>query len=77
MKRWPVVVLVSLALVLLLSPAIIGRLAERRVDHSLSRIERENEDIRAIQSERFKRGWFTSEGQYRIELNDGLLAQPY
>jgi len=74
MKRWLIVVIIATAVVLLLSPGIIGRLAERNIDSSLSRVDLENDDI-LIEAEAFSRGWFTSAGRHRVVLQGGLLAE--
>ncbi|MDX1481710.1 MAG: DUF945 family protein [Woeseiaceae bacterium] len=73
MNRWLVALLIALALIRLLSPGIVGRLAEKNIDRSLARVDLENENL-AIESQRFERGWFTSEGRHRIELTSGALA---
>ncbi len=72
MKKGVVVVLILLALVVLVSPAIVGRLAEKSMDENLNWAAQESGDVR-VTSENFKRGWFSSEGQHRIELNEGEL----
>ena len=72
MKRWVVVLLVLLAVVLLVSPGIVGQLAERSLKDSLSWAERESADFR-VTEEAFDRGWFTAVGRHRIELKHGDL----
>ena len=72
MKKGVVGVLILLALVVLVSPAIVGRLAEKSMDENLNWAAQESGEVR-VTSENFKRGWFSSEGQHRIELNDGEL----
>jgi len=72
-KRWLVLLLVILAVVLLLSPGIIGRLAEKNIDESLSRVDLDNESI-SIEAESFRRGWFTSAGRHRVLLQRGIVA---
>lgn len=74
MKRWIIVLLVALALVLLLSPGLIGRLAEQNLDEHMSWVDAENDDI-VIESKRFDRGWFTSEGRHRVSLTDETIAE--
>jgi uncharacterized protein YdgA (DUF945 family) len=71
-KKGIVVVLLALALVLLLSPGIIGRLAERSVDDSFDWAARDSGEI-IVSSTGFDRGWFTSAGQHRVELREGEL----
>ena len=72
MKKGVVGVLILLALVVLVSPAIVGRLAEKTMDENLNWAAQESGEVR-VTSENFKRGWFSSEGQHRIELNEGDL----
>ena len=72
MKKGVVAVLVLLALVVLISPAIVGRLAEKSMDESLSWAAQESGEVR-VTSENFTRGWFSSEGTHRVELRDGDL----
>ena len=69
MKRWIVVLLVVLSVVVLISPGIIGRLTERDLEDSISRAAVESPEI-TISTESFDRGWFSSTGRHRIELND-------
>lgn len=72
MKKGIVVLLIALALVLLVSPGIIGRLAEQSVDNSFDQAAQDSGEI-AISSTGFERGWFTSAGQHRVELREGEL----
>jgi uncharacterized protein YdgA (DUF945 family) len=72
MKRWVVVLLVLLAVVLLVSPGIVGQLAERSLKDSIRWAESESEDFR-VTEETFDRGWFTAAGRHRIELKRGDL----
>ncbi len=72
MNRWLVAVLVTLALIVLVSPGIVGRLAEKSVEENLNLAAGENDDI-VVTTESFDRGWFTSEGRHRIELRQGAL----
>lgn len=69
MKKGIVALLVILALVVLISPGIVGRLAEKSVEDQMQWAADENQEI-VITSERFDRSWFSSEGQHRIELGD-------
>lgn len=73
-KKSVVIVLVLLAVVVLVSPAIVGRLAERSMDENLKWAASESGAVK-ITSEHYDRGWFSSEGQHRVELREGdLLA---
>jgi uncharacterized protein YdgA (DUF945 family) len=71
-KKGVVGVLVLLAVVVLVSPAIVGRLAEKSMDESLNWAAQESGEVR-VTSENFTRGWFSSEGTHRVELRDGDL----
>ena len=72
MNRWLVAALVTLALIVLVSPGIVGHLAEKSVEENLNLAAGENDDI-VVTTESFDRGWFTSEGRHRIELRQGAL----
>lgn len=67
MKRWVVVLLVVLAAVVLVSPGIVGRLAERNLESNLEWAAQEA-GATALTGGSFDRGWFTSEGTRRIEI---------
>ena len=69
MKRWVVILLVVLAVLLLISPGIIGRMTERSIEDSIALARVETPEV-TISTERFDRGWFTSAGRHRIELSD-------
>jgi uncharacterized protein YdgA (DUF945 family) len=71
-KKSVVIVLVLLATVVLVSPAIVGRLAEHSMDENLNWAASESGAVK-VTSEHYDRGWFSSEGQHRIELNEGDL----
>ncbi len=72
MNRWFIAALITLALVFLVSPAIVGRLAERSVEENLNFAAGKSDEI-VITTESFERGWFTSEGRHRIELGAGEI----
>lgn len=72
-KKGIVALLVVLALVIIVSPGIVGRIAEKSVDENLNWAARNSGDV-VVSSENFDRGWFSSEGQHRIEIKDGELA---
>jgi uncharacterized protein YdgA (DUF945 family) len=69
LRKSIVVLLVIAAIVVLVSPGIIGRLAEESVDSNLQWAADENEGI-AVTAVRFDRGWFSSEGRHRIDVHD-------
>jgi len=72
-KKGIVALLVVLALVVLVSPALIGRLAEKSVDENLNWAAAESGEL-VVTSTGFDRGWFSSEGQHRVEIGDGQLS---
>jgi uncharacterized protein YdgA (DUF945 family) len=74
MKRWLVVLLVLLALIILVSPGIIGRLAEQNMEENIEWAESESPGVH-ITTETFDRGWFTSEGQHRVVLQGGRFRE--
>ena len=65
MKKSIVALLVLLALVVLVSPGIVGHFAERSVNRQAEWAVDENREL-DITSEGFDRGWFTSAGQHRV-----------
>jgi len=69
-NRWFVGALITLALIVLVSPGIVGHLAEKRVEENLVFATSESDEI-VVTTESFERGWFTSEGRHRIALRDG------
>lgn len=73
MKKSLVAVLVVLALIIIVSPGILGRMAEKSVDENLNRAAEQQGDI-VVSSDNFDRGWFSSEGQHRIEVKGGNLG---
>ena len=69
MKRWVVILLVVLAVLVLVSPGIIGRMTERSIEESIEQARVESPAV-TISTESFDRGWFTSVGRHRIELSN-------
>jgi len=67
-KRWIVVSIVLLALIIMISPAIVGRMAERSIEANIDWSEQETDGL-TITTESFARGWFTSVGQHRVALD--------
>lgn len=67
MKKGIVALLLILALVVLVSPGLVGRLAEQSVETQLQWAADENREI-VITSNKFDRGWFSSEGQHRVAI---------
>jgi len=73
-KKGFVALLLVLAVVVLISPAIVGHLAERSMDESLDWAASERQEL-VVTSQGFDRGWFSSEGQHRVEVGDGELQE--
>ena len=73
MKRWLVVLLVVVAVVVLVSPGIIGRIAEKNLEENIKWAESESTGIE-IRTESFDRGWFTSVGRHRVVLNGASFS---
>ena len=74
MKRWLVALLVLLALVILIAPGIVGRLAEDNMNREIDWVESENPGV-DIRTETFERRWFTSEGRHRVVLTGGQFRE--
>lgn len=74
MKKWLVALLVLAAVILLLSPGIIGRLAEKQVQENAQWADDENVEF-SVSTESFDRGWFSSAGRHRIVLKSDELQQ--
>ena len=72
MKKGIFALIIVVALAVLITPGVIGHLAEQGVNDSLEWVDSENGDF-IITSNEFERGWFTSSGQHRIELLQGDL----
>jgi uncharacterized protein YdgA (DUF945 family) len=68
-----VALLLTLAVIVFVSPGIVGRLAEKSVEENLEFAVSENDEV-VITTESFSRGWFTSEGRHRIMLRDGPVS---
>lgn len=74
MKKSIVAALVLLALAVIVSPGIVGRVAENSMDRSLEWAAQESGEV-SVTSERFERGWFSSAGQHRVSLKEGDLLE--
>ncbi len=74
LKKSIVFLVVGLAIIILISPGIVGRLAQKSMDTGLERASEEPAEVR-ITAENFDRGWFSSAGRHRIELRDGRLNE--
>jgi uncharacterized protein YdgA (DUF945 family) len=71
-KKGFVAVLIILAIVVLVSPAIVGRIAEQSMSENLEWAAQESGEV-SMTAQSFARGWFSSEGQHRFELQEGEL----
>jgi uncharacterized protein YdgA (DUF945 family) len=69
-KKSFVFLLLALALVVIVSPGIVGKLAEQSMDENLDWAATESREFK-VTSQGFDRGWFSSAGRHRIELNAG------
>lgn len=72
MKKGVVGLLIVLAILVLISPGLIGRLAEKSMDENLDWAATETQEL-TVTSQGFDRGWFSSEGQHRVTIRDGDL----
>ena len=72
MKKSVLVLLLLLVLIIIVSPGIVGKLAEQTVDENLEWAARESGEL-VVSAENYDRGWFSSEGQHRIEIGEGGL----
>lgn len=72
MKKGFVALLIMAALIVLVSPGIVGHLAEKALDEQLARAATESGEL-VLRPEGFDRGWFSSEGRHRVELRGGRL----
>ncbi len=72
MKKSVIALILVAVLVIIVSPGIIGGLAERSVDKNLDWAAKESGEL-IVTSSTFERGWFSSEGQHRVELGNGQL----
>ena len=73
MKKGFVALLLALAVIVLVSPGLIGKLAEESMDENLRWAATETPEV-SITSQGYDRGGFSSEGQHRVEVHDGELA---
>jgi uncharacterized protein YdgA (DUF945 family) len=69
-KKGFVILLLALAVIVLVSPGLVGHLAEKSMDENLDWAATESPEL-TITSQGFDRGWFSSEGQHRVELRQG------
>ena len=67
MKKGVLALIIILALVVLVSPGIVGRMAESSMEEQAQWAAGSASEI-VITTEKFDRGWFSSEGVHRVEL---------
>lgn len=72
MKKGLLALAGMLALAVLVTPGIIGQLAEKSVDENLLWAVSRNGDV-AVSATDFEGSWFASSGRHRFELQDGQL----
>lgn len=72
MKKSVIALILVAVLIVIVSPGIIGKLAEDSVSENLNRAAEKSGELIVISSG-FERGWFSSEGQHRIEIGDGSI----
>jgi uncharacterized protein YdgA (DUF945 family) len=73
-KRWLVVLLVLLAVIILVSPGIVGRIAEKNLEENIEWAESEAGAIE-FRTESFDRGWFTSVGRHRLLISETAFSE--
>ena len=74
MKKSVIVLILLAVMVIIISPGLIGKLAEERVSENLNWAAEESGEL-VVTSVGFDRGWFSSEGQHRIEVGEGTLRE--
>lgn len=72
MKKSVIALILLAVLVIIVSPGIVGKLAEDSVGENINWAAEESGEL-VVTSEGFDRGWFSSEGQHRVALGDGQL----
>ena len=72
MKKSVIALILFAVIVIIVSPAIVGKFAEESVGENLNWAASESGEL-VVTSEGFDRGWFSSEGQHRVEIGDGQL----
>jgi len=72
LKKSVIALILVAVLIIIVSPGIIGKLAEDSVSENLNRAAEESGELIVI-SGGFDRGWFSSEGQHRVEIGEGSI----
>lgn len=72
MKKSVLALILFAVLVVIVSPGIVGKLAEDTVGENLNWAAQESGEL-VVTSDGFDRGWFSSAGQHRVTLGEGQL----
>ncbi len=72
MKKSVLALILFAVIIIIVSPGLIGRLAEDSVGENLNWAAEESGEL-VVTSEGFDRGWFSSEGQHRVALGEGSI----
>ena len=72
MKKSVLALIFFAVLIIIVSPGIVGKFAENTVGENLNWAAQESGEL-VVTSEGFDRGWFSSEGQHRVEIANGSL----
>ena len=72
MKKGVIALILVAVLVIIVSPGIVGKIAEQSVGDNLNWAAEQSGEL-VVTSDGFDRGWFSSEGQHRVALGDGQL----
>lgn len=76
MKKFLIVIVVAVLLVLFVSPGLVGRIAEESVNQQLDWAAEESTDGElSVRMESFDRHWFSSHGVHYVGLGDGQLRE--
>jgi len=71
-KKSVIALILLTVLIIIVSPGIVGKLAENSVGENLNWAAEESGEL-VVTTTGFDRGWFVSEGQHRVELRDGSI----
>ena len=72
MKKSVIALILLAVLIIIVSPGFIGKMAEDSVSENLNWAAEESGEL-IVSSDGFDRGWFSSEGQHRVEIGDGSI----
>ena len=72
MKKSVIALILFAVLIIIVSPGFIGKMAEDSVSENLNWAAEESGEL-IVSSDGFDRGWFSSEGQHRVEIGDGSI----